>query len=285
MVLESLINPMKAEREPWELFFIGLVYSSVAILLSLWIFSDYASLVMVFLTVIACIPLIFNTIKMEEEKDLVIEKERLLLKEHGRAISFFVFLFLGIMLSITLWYVLIPVLAELLPSVIPADLHQNLFSIQSETISGINDKMTGNTIQETGFLFKIFLNNFKVLLFCILFAFLYGAGAIFILTWNASVIGVAIGNFILTHVSQGLPYINVTSLGILRYMIHGIPEIVAYFVAGLAGGIISVAVIRHDFGSKKFEHILLDSTDLIIISVVLLFFAAIIEVYITPILF
>jgi len=29
-------------------------------------------------------------------------------------------------------------------------------------------------------------------------------------------------------------------------MIHGIPEIVAYFIGALAGGIISVAIIRKD---------------------------------------
>ncbi len=48
MVFEALINPMKAERRPWELFFIGIFYSSLAIVLSLWIFNDHASLVMAY---------------------------------------------------------------------------------------------------------------------------------------------------------------------------------------------------------------------------------------------
>jgi hypothetical protein len=34
MVFESLINPIKAEKKPWEMFFIGIVYSSVAVILS-----------------------------------------------------------------------------------------------------------------------------------------------------------------------------------------------------------------------------------------------------------
>ena len=53
MVLESLINPIKAERKHWEVFVLGFIYSTMAIFLSLWIFRDHASLVMVFLTVIA----------------------------------------------------------------------------------------------------------------------------------------------------------------------------------------------------------------------------------------
>ena len=68
MVLESLISPKKAEGKPLELFFIGLIYSSVAMFLSLWIFKDQASLVMVFLTVLAAIPLTYNTMKYEEKK-------------------------------------------------------------------------------------------------------------------------------------------------------------------------------------------------------------------------
>jgi len=92
MVLESVINPLKAEQHPCRMMFIGFLYSSVALFISLLIFQDQASLVMVFLTVTACIPLIFNTIKLEELKDLKIQKESMLLKEHSKAIEFLMFL-------------------------------------------------------------------------------------------------------------------------------------------------------------------------------------------------
>ena len=132
------------------------------------------------------------------------------------------------------------------------------------------------------------------IIFCILFSFLYGLGAIFILTWNASVIGTAIGNFVRTelyqlgsqfHLGLGFNYFQIISIGLFKYIIHGMPEIMAYFVAGLAGGIISVAAIKHDFGTRKFEHILLDSADLILLALFLLFIAALLEVYITPTIF
>ena len=71
----------------------------------------------------------------------------------------------------------------------------------------------------------------------------------------------------------------------LKYSLHGLLEILAYFVGGLAGGIISVAVIRHNFGTRKFERILWDASDLIIISVVVLVVAAILEVWVTPMVF
>ena len=76
MVIESLINPAKAEGRPWEMFFLGLLYASIAVFLSLWIFKDYSSLVMVFLTVFASIPVVYSLIAMEEEKDVRATSEK-----------------------------------------------------------------------------------------------------------------------------------------------------------------------------------------------------------------
>ena len=67
MVLESIINPFKAKKRPWELFFLGLLYGSVGLLLALWVFRDQASLLMVFLTTFACIPLLFSTMKQTSQ--------------------------------------------------------------------------------------------------------------------------------------------------------------------------------------------------------------------------
>ncbi|MFC2135753.1 stage II sporulation protein M [Bacteroidota bacterium] len=287
MVLESLITPFKAENKPSKLIFLGFLYCTIAIFLSLWIFKSYASLIMVFLTVMACVPLMYNTIKMEEEKDLQDMGERWLLKEHGKALMAFMALFLGVALACTLWYV-----------VMPADTVSTLFETQIATIQNINpgfNAYTGNAqIGTVSSFIRIFLNNVKVLIFCILFSFVYGAGAIFILTWNSSVIGAAMGNFIRSNLAyysdlvgfdKLSQYFQIFSIGLLKYVIHGVPEILAYFVAGLAGGIISVAVIRHDFGTRKFEHILLDSADLVLLSLFLLFIAGLLEVYVTPIVF
>jgi uncharacterized membrane protein SpoIIM required for sporulation len=283
MVLESLLNPMKAERMPWEMFFVGLIYSSIAIILSLWIFRDQVSLLMVFLTVMACLPIVYNAMKLEESKDIKISNEKLLLKEHNKAIVFLMFLFLGITTSFVIWYVFLPT-----PTL---DL---VFDKQTSTIQAINNKVSGNIYGDLGIFKKIFLNNIKVLAFAILFAFIYGAGAIFILTWNASVIGAAIGNFIRVNMGQyaesiGLAkvssYFGVISIGLLRYVLHGIPEILAYFYGGLAGGILSVAVINGHFKDKKFSIILFDISELIAISIIFLIVAAFIEVYITPVLF
>ncbi|MEM4259698.1 MAG: stage II sporulation protein M [Candidatus Woesearchaeota archaeon] len=284
MVIESLVNPFTMTKNPYKLIFLGFFYCSIASLLAMWIFKSYASMIMVFFTTMACLPLVIKSIKEEEKKDLQDLEEKFLLKEHAKALECFMFLFVGILLAAALWFV-----------VLPSETVGVLFEAQSNTIKAINGGVTGLSIADSLKIFThIFSNNLKVLVFCILFSFLYGAGAMFILAWNASVIGVAIGNFIRAGLSRASDvfgfdkishYFGVISIGLFKYAIHGIPEILAYFTAGLAGGIISVAVIRHDFGTRKFEHVLLDSADLLLLSLGLLFLAALLEVYVTPIIF
>lgn len=282
MVLESLVNPFQARKNPFEMFLIGGLYSSVAIFLANWIFREQASLIMVFLTVIACVPFIYHTIKDEEEQELKLGDEKKILSEHYRTLKVFLFLFLGFVISYTFWYI-----------ILPSSIVQGTFRVQSITIQSVNLQISGG-YSSVGTFTQILLNNFKVLVFCILFAFLYGVGAIFILTWNASVISTAIGNFIRTNLAfyaqragfaKIAAYLQIISLGLLRYLVHGIPEILAYFVAGLAGSIISVAVIRESFGTKQFEKVILDASDLVLIAVLILVIAAVIEVFVTPVLF
>ncbi|MDD3175121.1 MAG: stage II sporulation protein M [Candidatus Nanoarchaeia archaeon] len=287
MVIESIINSFNAEKRPYFLILIGFLYSLIAAALSMWIFPDQASLIMVFLIVMASIPLMISVIKDEEKKDVSEFHEIILLKEHGKALLAFMCLFIGVTLGMALLY-----------TILPGETTSTMFDAQIKTISGmshaVSSDVTGKFIAGFDRFSNIFLNNVKVLMFCLLFSFLYGAGAIFILTWNASVIGTAIGNFIrgelallsgLVGLDKFVQYFNVISIGLMKYAIHGIPEILAYFTAGLAGGIISIAVIKHDFGGKKFEHIVLDSADLILLSIAILFIAGILEIWVTPIFF
>jgi len=55
MVLESLIKAKNAEKQYLRIFLIGLLYSSVAIIVTSFVFKgNYASIVVVTLTLIAC---------------------------------------------------------------------------------------------------------------------------------------------------------------------------------------------------------------------------------------
>lgn len=285
MVLESLSNAYDAEMHPGRIYLHGAAYAAVGLLLALWTFPQYASIVMIFFTSIAAIPLIYALIKYEEDKDYHEEDERILIKEHAKAIRVYFMLFLGITTTLALAFILLP-----------ENQLMNTFEAQISTYQSINPsaQVTGAATSADYFA-KIFLNNMRVLVLCVLFSFAYGAGAIFILTWNASVIALAIGDTLRTKAAAaasagGLAgvagYLGVSAQTLLlRYGIHGSIEILAYMTAGLAGGIISVAAIRHHFKTKKFEHIVMDSADLLIIAISLLLLGAAWEAWITPIFY
>jgi len=284
-MIELLMKPKKAERRPWEMFFVGMFWASVSLLLVTFVFGkdsilkEGSGLLVVIFTVISCLPFMYYIIKLEEGKDVAINDSGKLIKEHSKAIHALIWLFLGFVVAFSFWYMVLPDMAG-----------QN-FNFQIKTFCAINSPshynycleehgvpaMTGAATGSAAVL-SIFANNIYVLIFTILFSLAFGAGAIFILVWNASVIAAAIGIFAKGELA-GL------GLGLLRYMIHGIPEISAYFVGALAGGIVSVAVIRKDLHGEGMWKILQDSLIMIIIAIVILIGAALIEVYLTPVLF
>ena len=68
-------------------------------------------------------------------------------------------------------------------------------------------------------------------------------------------------------------------------MIHGFPEVAAYFIAALAGGIFGIGVVRNGFKDEKFLHVIENTVVLLFIALAILIAAAFMEVYLTPLLF
>ena len=278
MVLEALFNPFTVKKKPWQMFAAGFLYSIVALAMSYVVFTEIAGILMIFLIVIATLPMLYSTIKNEEQLDLEIKKESVILKEHTKVLVFLMFLFLGITSAFVLSYVFLP--DQMVDSIFT--LQKN--AIQSVNVN-INAEVTGN-ITKIDLFSRIFVNNLKVLFFCLIFSLLYGTGAIFILTWNASVIATAIGNLVklkAVETAGGITsYFSLAIFSFMRYMTHGFFEIVAYFIAGLAGGIISIALIKHNMEERS---VLVDALDLVLISLGLIIVAGVVEVYVTPLFF
>ena len=286
-MLEMIINPKKAEKRTWEMFFVGFLYSSVSIFLVNWFFakdavlSNYSGILVVTFTVMFSIPFIYYTLKLEERRINEQSGTFSLLKEHRKALMAFMWLFLGFVVAFSLWYILLSPVNSFKPQIEtfclinrPTNFQQctEQYGIKKATLS------TGFATSSNQLLY-IFTNNIYVLIFTLVFSLIFGAGVIFILVWNASVIAAAIGIYAKSSLLQ-LP------LGFARYMvIHGFFEILSYFTVALAGGMISVAVVKHEFGTEKFWEVLQDSLNLIIFSIVVLFIAGLLEVYVTPLVF
>lgn len=285
-MLESLINPQRAEKGPWKMFFIGLLYASLSILLVYLFFSKdpilskSSGVLIVTFSVMFSLPFMYYIIKQEEKEDEEISGFFSVWKTHSDAIFALMWLFLGFIIAFSFWYILLG--------------NSGLFNTQVETycminspgnIQGCMERYVSGAVTSTAgvpsgvinFL-SIIENNTYVMIFTLILSLIFGAGAIFILAWNASVIAAAIGIFTSYKIAE-IP------LGIARYMIHGFPEIAAYFITALAGGMFGAGFIRHGLKDRRFMKVVQNTIILLFIAIALLAVASVIEVYLTPILF
>lgn len=266
-MLDLLFNPDKAERHPWEIMLIGIFYSSLSIFLGLWVFKGAASLPIVFLTVLSCLYIIQSAFSMEEKKEKIWNSEKATLKDHWPLARMILFMFLGFMISFAIW-----------ATILPPEVSSTIFSHQALSVQQIN--ITGDVISLNSPLARIFFNNFNIILVSLIFALFYGAGVIYILVWNASIIGFVVGS--IARDSMGLVALP---MAFARYMLHGIPEMIAYILAAIAGGMIYFALIKGDISKKaRIKRILIDVLVLFLISVAILIVAALIEVFISPLI-
>ena len=206
------------------------------------------------LITIAMTPFMLNLISYEETKEEQNLAEMNFIQRHKVILKVYTAFFAGMIISLSLIYMFLP-----------DTIVEKIFSDQISQINAIRGKfLFGDTFT------KIVINNIGVLLLSFLFSFLYGAGAIFILSWNASVLSTAIGMAAKSYGGiHGLP------LAVLTFFPHGSLEILAYFIGGIAGGLVSTVITKKHSG--KFWFIVKDGLQLMAISAIILIIAGLIE--------
>lgn len=256
MVLEKLISLRAALKNPLLVFVIGGIVSVICLLISFLVFETNVGLFFTFLVTIAMMPFMVNLVKYEEarQEELVAKGRDGLLHRNRDILKVYIAFFCGMIVALSLLFM-----------ILPEKTVEKLFEDQIREIKRIRGRVVfGDTF------LTIVTNNISVLLLSFLFSFLFGAGAVFILTWNSSILSAAIG---LTAKSigglRGLP------LAVLVFLPHGSLEILAYFIGGIAGGFVSAAITRRK--SLGFWLIVKDSLFLMVFSVLLLIIAGFIE--------
>ncbi|MCD6414255.1 MAG: hypothetical protein J7L23_01350 [Candidatus Diapherotrites archaeon] len=320
-MLESLIKPEILEHKSYEMFFMALAIGAVSITMAALITRNnthpYASYATAYLAVaFACIataPIMVRIIQKEERKDEV-TRAGPFFGGYWCVIKTYIFYFLGIIVIFSLVFALLPM--EKSNQLFSAQIEE-LVRIRGERIENITNSnlaanvvRTGAAVNKTNIFFKILFNNLSVLTLALIFSFIFGAGAIYIITWNASIIGVLIGaaakegiglkvgvweagKFIAIH--NALPPECCSILGSITHAIgknilvsysvalpcsllaltpHGIFEISAYFMAGLVGGILSTISVNNKLPDRE---VILHSTILLAVAIAFIFIGAAIE--------
>jgi len=260
MVLEKIISAKKNRKQPLTIFLLSFLITIISIFISYTVFKQNTGLFTVVLISLVMVPFM-NTMLFYEEKETEETGEREpFFKRHGDVISAYVALFCGMVFAMSIAFI-----------VLPQNLVEVIFQEQINEVRLIQGKFSfGNQFLD------ILTNNLSVLMLAFLFSFLLGTGAVLIIAWNASVLSAAIG--LIANSFGGLTGMPVA---VMTFIPHGSFELLAYFIAAIAGGLLSVAVTKKK--SKNFWYIIKDSVLMIFLSIIFIIVGAIIETFIIAI--
>ncbi|MEM4500028.1 MAG: stage II sporulation protein M [Candidatus Woesearchaeota archaeon] len=267
-MIKEILNPKYDESHEFT-FFIFFFLTEFILLLVFLIISfllklNNLSLLIIFIITLLQVPFAYKILSFEELRELRSYENW---KLHYRAIGLFSIFFFSTTLAVVLIQIFFP--------------NNTLFLEQKKVIDEINNIPTGNFYNSMLYLQEILSNNFRVMFLSLIASILIGAGSLWILNWNASVLGFAIGSAIYDLLRIKEPFYVAMLRGTLKYLLHGVPEIMAYVISAFAGGLIFTAVINHHINTKVFKKVLYDASELILISCILLLIAGIIETFIS----
>jgi uncharacterized membrane protein SpoIIM required for sporulation len=273
MVLEGLLTPRQLETRPEQMFLVAFFSSLLGICSAYLLFPQVASFFSLVVITILTLPLMRRVFEIEEvweEEAAMLHLPTVsLIRRHGLLIKLYLFLFLGVLFAFILTFILLP--KDMLPT---------FFKHQIDTIEGVRALVAGHAPGPSDVFLAILYNNLRVLLVITSLSLLLGAGAILEICWNASVLAVAIGNSFRKYLLAGFPWMHALPLSLGTYLLHGIIEMVAYFIGAIAGGILSVVMIRYRFHRVRrgtLDVVLSDFLILLLISIALLAIGASVE--------
>lgn len=267
MVLESIIKPEDVYNSPWKMTILSFIFVTLALFTADYI-GIQKSVIVITLVCLPAVPFVWRLFDFEENNtEKRIANGSKSITSHLPGLIVMINFFLGMLIGFTVWNV-----------VLPPEKSAELFSVQINELSAIKASFTGNTIANSPVVLifeKIFFHNFGVLALILLFSVIYGAGAVLVLTWNASVIA----TFLVQNAKQYLATGGLAagiSAGFLGILPHGTFELLAYLLAAIAGGVVSFALTR-DGKSLRTLSVLFDCAKLAAWSVILLAIGAVIE--------
>jgi hypothetical protein len=290
MVLESILRSRYAIKHPFFAFFFGIMHTVVSAGISLATFPNAASVLSVALATMGAMPLFYRAFKHEEHDETSrAQNPATFLGRHFHLITLYGFFFLGLICANTYLYAELPIahrellfheqeatygqIEKLRGDVTAADVDLRIEKLR-ETFTGAEVGPTAPCQQNSLVplaLGCIFSNNAMVLGWTLVLSLMYGAGALFLIAWNATVIAVVLGREVLATGA-------VNAAGKLGCLLpHGILEIGAYFIGAIAGGLISVAVANKLYQREQFKIVLLDVFVLIIVAYLLLLIGSLVE--------
>jgi hypothetical protein len=273
MVLEHIFPEDWLEKKGRYAFLLGIIYSAIGILIASILFPGDPALVAVAFTSLLLLPELYKIFSIEERQESMEQKVslRALWKDDIDVVRIYIFLFLGILLVYSVSTIIMPEMQA-----------NNLFREQLEIRFGQGFSGQASTgIFSSGLFYDLLSNNFLVLIACFIMALLTGDGAIFLITWNASVWGTIFGvtakNASLFSGENAFYLFGVIMLVVFPHMMI---EAISYFLAAISGSVISKDVILEEFASHRFMEVFGFNLYLLLFALIFLVLGALVETFV-----
>ena len=269
MVLEQLYPLKLIEKNPFFAFLLGAGYAVIGIGASVILFPEDPAIVAVAFIALMAYPTLTKLLKQEEEVESKNNEFNLLVffRDHKDMFKIYTLLFLGILLVFSFFAIMLPTLAT-----------NHIFENQINVVYG---KAAGKATFSAPLFKNIFYNNLSVLILCFVAAFIFGDGAIFLITWNASVWGTIFGNLAKTaalNVAKSPWYYFLIVIAVV--FPHMMMEAFSYFCSATSGGVISKGLLREKTLSKRFNHVIKNTLILFIFALLVLLVAVTVETWV-----
>ncbi len=278
MVVETFFKAKWADKRSSYSVFLGVFFTLISFITSLLLFRTtphFIGISTILFSVVLSVPSINRLFDLEEK--IEVKQNLSFFKKHEHIIDFFLYYFIGVFIT---FFVISLIQTDYVFS------EHQLYNIESDNIASSYSQQFGSNVPapppppgSKNMILSLFKNNFYILVVSFALSLFYGAGALFLITLNASIFASALASVVKNNLpSHGFLSVysfTLCNLGIMFF--HMIPEVAGYLLAAIAGGVLSQAFIREKFGSKNFLVVLLDSLILFFISVIIIFLAAVIE--------
>lgn len=279
MVLEHIFPEDWLERKGKYAFILGIVYSIVGLLLASILFPGDPALVAVAFTSMLLLPEMYKIFSIEERQENVEKKAtfKALWRSDIEVVRIYIFLFVGILLVYAVGTLVMPSLDT-----------NTLFREQLEIRYGqgfsgqaVSGQAVSGEFFSSGLFLELLSNNFLVLIACFILALLTGDGAIFLITWNASVWGTIFGITAKTaSIFSGHNPFYLFGIIMLVVFPHMIIEAISYFLAAISGAVISKDVLLEKFASDRFFEVFGFNLYLLLLALFFLVLGALVETFV-----
>lgn len=271
-MFDKILSAKNVESNANYALFAGVFFTLVSFITSYVLFKRtqaFVGVATVLFAVVLSLPILvklFDAVPLNNQSSFF--------KKTRHLYDFYVYFFIGSFVVFFLLSLAVP------SKVLSAD---QLFGTETKIILAQKAGLPPPPVDQSDLIVGIFKNNFYVMAISFILSLLYGAGSLLLLTLNASIFASSLSSVIRqTALSTDVVHLyTVMSCNMGVMFFHMIPEVTAYFLSAIAGGVLSYAVGKEKLFSSHSFKIIRNSLMLFAAAVIVLIIAAVIEVKIS----